>query len=189
MSDGDIDRMQSDESVSEAAATVQSLDIDGDLDIYDDHGRIHVDGYDEKGMRDDDYDEFIDDKEVGDGDNDWLRDDEEYAADTDETETYNVDFVIAKRWDPEQSDILYECVDRMTETTFWLTRDQIGNDVLIQRYYEHEWMEGIFRRFKARKPQRKNLKTLPLTKKQIKALKEVVKFKTVVLKNVRSHER
>lgn len=103
---------------------------------------------------------------------------------------YNVRMIIAKRWDPDIQLLQYECLYKKGNgNTKWLTRFEINNDILIQRFYEHEWEEDFILKFKGRKHQRKNLKTVPLSKKQIKQLKKETKWLCINSKTLRSDRR
>ena len=112
------------------------------------------------------------------------------AVDTGFFSAYNVQMVIAKRWDPNIRLFLYECVvkDGFGKTQ-WLNRFQINNDILIQRFYEHEWEEDLIFKFKGRKHQRKDLKTVSLSSEQIKRLKAETKWLCMNSKCFRSDRR
>ena len=150
---------------------------------------------DDKAMDDDDEDDEDDDKAI-DKDNKSISDmddiediDDEEVMEIDEDEIVKdiygirieepvVKFVHNRIWNVDHDCIAYECT-LVNGNKHWLDRESINNDYLIQKMYEHNWMENEFQARKCRKHQRKDLKTIKLKPSQVRALKSYTNLRTM----------
>ena len=146
-------------------------DYINDIDDEDDDKAIDKDN---KAILDTDDIEDIDDEEVMEIDEDEIVRDI-YGIRIEEPV---VKFVHNRIWNVDHDCIAYECT-LVNGNKHWMDRQSINNDYLIQKMYEHNWMENEFQARKCRKHQRKDLKTIKLKPSQVRALKSYTNLRTM----------